>query len=405
MVMSVILNPAEGWAQIGPLKVTIRLTGHNGALQINGDLGPCLCPIYFMERTRITTYATVSNKPSQAMAKLVAEASFLSIKQNTSKADPVVVAIIALVLAGANETNMPSFAESALLVSQQSGWTPEQLGQSNAADIDKLAQQLLPEVDDGWIRLKLNTSEETDLNLIQNELANNLLVRLQSNHDMLHTATPIEKSSPNPISDTFPSLLELSDQQAHIANANNTSSLMDVSKSQKPKSPEFSTSTVEAARSSSPSGTKKGEDVSTTTSLTKSSNYTTRSVPFSQNSQSVGEQPIPMAKASPVLPISVKNNQYTSTKQYSLNITEAIPAPERLRSSISSSLTDTSYKHEQDNVTDEFAHIDSIIPKNMPLQTQISPKIITHKEIELDDFLDEFAARLHLEADLRGIDR
>lgn len=441
MAMSVILNPAEGWAQIGPLQVSIRLTGHNGALQINGDLGPCLHPVSFMERSRITTYASVSNKPSQAMAKLVVEASLQNIKQSANQADPLVVAIIALVLAGANEANMPSFIESALLVSRQSGWTPEQLGQSNAADIDKMAQQLVADADDGWIRLRFNTAEESDLDLIQNELADNLLKRLQPSHDMLHTATPLEKSIPNPIADRSASLFERSEQQPK--SENNTSSLMDESKSRKTKSAEVSTSSVAAAAmrirekegvSSSaddpmeqaipttPAQSDKEmepadhrtmpvADVDMETPDVKDPLFETGDSQFSPNSSSVDEHPVSIAKASPVIPLAGENNQYSSSRHNSPDIAVAIAAPERQTTSISSSLTDIPYEHEHEhehernNATDKFNRFDISIAQHIPSQTQTSAKTMAYMETELDEIMDELTARLHLEADLRGVDR
>lgn len=437
--MPVLLNHSEGIAQIGRLQVGIRLTGHDGSLQVNGDQGPCLSPVSFLERSRIASYATVSRKPSQAMAKLVAEASLLNPKQSTTETDPAVVAIIALVLAGASETDLPSFAESALLVSRQSGWSPEQLGQTNATDIDNLARQLTPEVDDGWVRLKFNASEETDLNLIQNELADNLLIRLQSRHDMLHLAGAVNQPAAGSISNNSQSGIQLAEQQAPVANS--TLDPANESSSKNPGSAENTTSTITAGIAAVGN-----DNLSSATAVTNRESLAVTS-PRSENGMDSGNNSMSSvagaemepsrsgdrleltAGATPVLPVSVKNNHSTSRNHnhsasrnhnHSSSRNHNHPAsrnhnppdtaevmlkPKRLSSSNPTFLADGSHEYISDNSPDKYAQSDKLLTDAITLQSQDSAKTNNHKEIQLDDFLDEFAVQLHLEADLRGIDR
>ncbi len=186
--MSVQLDPAAGIAYIGDHQVPIRLHSATGALQIGGDDGPVVGPLTFHERTRLVAYAAVARTPHQAMGHLVADAARAAATspagETESSADAgertLITAIIAMTLAGANEPDLPAFGEAALLVAQATGWSPAQLAQADAVEVDRLAKLVAPREEDGWTRLLFHEPAATDLAAIHDTLAANLLERLQS---------------------------------------------------------------------------------------------------------------------------------------------------------------------------------------------------------------------------------
>ena len=186
--MSVQLDPAAGIAYIGDHQVPIRLHSATGALQIGGDDGPVVGPLTFHERTRLVAYAAVARTPHLAMGHLVADAARAAAtspaRETESSADAgertLITAIIAMTLAGAHEPDLPAFGEVALLVAQATGWSPAQLAQADAVEVDRLAKLVAPREEDDWTRLLFYEPAATDLATIHDTLAANLLVRLQS---------------------------------------------------------------------------------------------------------------------------------------------------------------------------------------------------------------------------------
>jgi len=173
--MPVRLDPAAGIAHLGPRQVPIRLRGASGALQIGGDDGPVVRSLAFMERTRLAVHAAASHTPHHALGKLIADAALVE----PGTGDERTVAIIAMTLAGATERDLPAYSETALLIAQVAGWSLEQLGQTDAVEVDRLSRLLATTDDDGWTRLLFRPPTETDLATIYQTLAENLLVRLQ----------------------------------------------------------------------------------------------------------------------------------------------------------------------------------------------------------------------------------
>lgn len=448
--MSVILNPFEGVAKIGQLQVSIQLIGQNGALQINGDQGLCLSPISFIERSRIASYAIVSKNPTQAMAKLVTEASLLNPEQSANKTDPVIVSIIAMVLAGANEKNMPSFAESILLVSQNSGWCPDQLGQSNAVDVDKLVLQLVPDSDDGWIHLTFNDTEETDLNLISNELADNLLTRLQSKHDILQKTDQSRNYFATSNSDMLSSHIQLEEQQTAIKKSLSNQKLEIHSDASESK--EYFTSTVDEAggireeKNNIPSLSNEINNRTWIKSIPLKSGLSdknkfsnsyikssveneknealkvngkpveTKTVKLSKNNQSFSSQHKEteldinneISKATTISPVFNKNNLTTSPGKISAT-TSVESRPSFHVTDSASSLSATLYPDNLANATQIYGQFNNTITDSTPLHTPLFPKAVNDEangiDVITDEIMDELAIRLHLEADLRGIDR
>ena len=186
--MSVVFDAAEGYARLGPVDVPIRLNSRDGTLQLEGAGGSIVRPLTFTERTRLITYALMSPNPRQAIGKLVVEAAL----QQIAPADPLILAIIAMALAGGSEADLPSYSETALLLSQTVGWSPAQFGETQALEVDQLVKQVIPKTDNGWTRLVFSDQSGTDLQTIYNRLADNLLSRAQpkglAQHNQLSAA-------------------------------------------------------------------------------------------------------------------------------------------------------------------------------------------------------------------------
>jgi hypothetical protein len=409
---SVILNPAEGWAQLGTQRVSICLVGHDGSLQVNGESGACLTPVSFIERTRLAGYARVSKKPADAIAKLVTEASI----QRSGDTDPSVVAILALVLAGANEEGLPSFTESALIVSQYCGWTLEQLAQSNAVEIDRLASQLLSGTDDGWIRLKFDAAEETDLEKIRVGLANNLLLRFQSDHDTLQTTASIEGSLPH----TETTMLSVDQDQAAVTlpRSHLDSTKVNIAAIRLPEENAGSSSRHIAEeqvpmRVSSPGSrisqvdNKQYERQSFDLPSIVTGN---RPAATSNSSMSPGNTfEVKQSAAAVEVPIqdayTGSINQHFTVLRHDTNNNANVSAHSVPANPARSAFGPVSTAQLLDDTTAHNTQPNSLLAENIPLQAPISPQQTRQNAADLDDLLDEVAAQLHLEADLRGIDR
>ncbi|MCP4992268.1 MAG: hypothetical protein GY934_00570 [Gammaproteobacteria bacterium] len=385
-----------------------------------------------MERSRLASYASVSRKPAPALAKLLTEASLLSTKQDTSETDPLILSIIALELAGGSEDITLSYAETAVLVSQQSGWTPELLGESNAMDVDRLAQQLVPDEEDGWIRLRFNSSEETDLNLIRDKLANKLLMRLQPSQRQLQPTPAVVKSAKDSLSDTAQSHDPLPAQPTKTVDYR--SGLLDEPEVTKTKATGSSGSAFKPAairleegkvRSSGDGvskdnpGTVSGSTrellsagrssrpvapAQTVTSQVVEKGYGISKSYFSQKRQPLAEQNSAIGRGPVGIPASAKTNPPTSIRDFSPDVMTGVGDTERLAAPLPSPSPATSNSLTPGDADDIIAHLNNIKTENT-LQPQVPLESSMHKKNVLSDFLDEFAARLHFEADLRGIDR
>ncbi len=182
--MATILDPAAGVAQLGSRRIPIRLTGRGGALQVGGDAGPTVRPLAFFERSRLVAHAAAAADPARAAARLIAEAAL----EQPGDADPSIVAAIALALAGAEAADLPSFGEAALLLARAAGWTPSQLAEMEARAVDHLAGLLAPpvEAESGWTRIVFAppppaaAGDPGEVAAICDRLAENLLGRLRA---------------------------------------------------------------------------------------------------------------------------------------------------------------------------------------------------------------------------------
>lgn len=179
---SVILDPAAGYALLGATRLSLHLNAPDGTLQINGDTGPILRPLNFLERSRLVAYAAASRSPCEALGSLIGKAALT----RAGAAEPLIVAIVAMTMAGGSETDLPSYPEVMLMFSRTTGWTPDQLDGTEAREVDQMVRLLVPAEasDDGWTRLILapdpgpaDLASDGDLKALHDRLATNLLQR------------------------------------------------------------------------------------------------------------------------------------------------------------------------------------------------------------------------------------
>ncbi len=428
--MSIHLDPAAGIATIGEHQVPIRLYGAAGALQIGGDDGPVLGPLTFSERTRLVAYAAAARTPQRAVGQLIADAARSAVglpasqQERRAHADPseLITAIIAMTLAGANEPELPAFGEAALLVAQATGWSPAQLAQADAVEVDRLAKLIAPSEDDGWTRLVFHKAAETDLVAIHDMLAANLLVRLQPTGVMQQ---PSQSTSPTAVGssrDDSPSLAAPGAPAADLSAASASPSALltqpGVTSSGSP-SGNLETAMDEAVAGQSPG----------TTALPSLSRERL-SAPLVTAHQPTLPSAAPalrprftyrlrsdrrvLAPPAPSYQQPVPTPDTAPLQSTAVTATPAAPTWPVSNPSRSAWLAGEAHPHALPSPTLDTlvgAAVGAHVPGSE--QRQADPAAGGQQEavarpvspVVLQDLIDELAARLHLEADLRGIDR
>ena len=173
--MQVIFDLHLGEAQVGGIRVPIAEVGHEGQIQVNGEDGPVLRPISFGERMRAVRNAQAAGDPVETLSVEILRLATVS----AGTADHEVVQIIALKLAGAG-TQAPLFHETISLVANATGWTPAQLYDAQAVEIDWLAINLAdPQLKSTWNRLLMPSEESGMLATFKVAFASGLFRRLQ----------------------------------------------------------------------------------------------------------------------------------------------------------------------------------------------------------------------------------
>jgi hypothetical protein len=159
------LRLSEGRARLGRTSVEVALADEPGALRIGGADGMVLRPLSFGERDRLVRYAAAAPQPLAELATLVTAASRES---ETEVLEAAIVDCLALHLAGAKSGGF-GFAAEASLLARALGWSPRQIAEAEASEIDALAVQwrgaeAADEAaggrDDGWTRVVLTTTPD-----------------------------------------------------------------------------------------------------------------------------------------------------------------------------------------------------------------------------------------------------
>lgn len=172
--MRAVFDALRGEALIGNLQIRIADAGPNGELRVGGESGPILRPISFGQRQQIAARAVPALQPVDAVAAGVLQAATVE----TGSAEPALLEIIALALAGADQPGT-SFAETAQQLTRATGWQLMEILDAPAAEVDRLAHSLAPSADDGWTRIQFGSTDPSDEALaIRKEYAENLLQRV-----------------------------------------------------------------------------------------------------------------------------------------------------------------------------------------------------------------------------------
>ncbi|WOD39716.1 hypothetical protein [Nodosilinea sp. E11] len=180
----VSLEPLQGLARLGTMTVAIAPAGPQGQLQVGGETGPVVRPLTLGERNRLVWEAMASPQPKPTLwagLRSLGTTSFRT--KDPEPMDACVLDVIALALAGGLWESAPQFDRTVMLVARETGWSPQQLAEAIALEVDQLALSLEASLsapaasDTGWKRLVLLSPEESDLDYIREQLANNLLRR------------------------------------------------------------------------------------------------------------------------------------------------------------------------------------------------------------------------------------
>ncbi len=173
--MPVILDPHRGEALLAGRKVPLLVAGNKGELQIFGSDGPVLHPLTFGERMRAVRQACATTQPQDVLAASILHAATIA----PGAGDYLVLEIIALKLAGGG-LFAPPLHECVTLVTQATGWTPAQLYEAEAVEVDQLAAQLDRQMNHSeWNQLLIFNHAEEDLHAIRASLADSLLRRAE----------------------------------------------------------------------------------------------------------------------------------------------------------------------------------------------------------------------------------
>jgi hypothetical protein len=171
------LDPAAGCAFIGNDRVPLSDWGRDGALQVGGERGPVLRAPRFGQRSRVAWRALASADPRTALARGMLQAAL----ERDGDADPLVLEIIALALAGADNTG-GSFTETALLVARATGTAIGALDDLDAVEVDRLAVHLTPAASNEWrtfVLGELDAASDIETRTIRDTLADRLLRRAE----------------------------------------------------------------------------------------------------------------------------------------------------------------------------------------------------------------------------------
>lgn len=173
----IVIDSLRGEARLGEISVPITDAGSSGELQIGGRQGTVLRPLTFGERSRVVARAALSSQPVEGICAGILQMA--TVQQGTSDQSipGVMQEILALVLAGADQEQAPSFAETTLLVAYATGWSPAQLAEAQAVEVDRLAIHLGNRQGAGWSRIRLTSESVDPLTIIRTDLANTLIRR------------------------------------------------------------------------------------------------------------------------------------------------------------------------------------------------------------------------------------
>jgi hypothetical protein len=188
------LDPAAGFAFIGSDRVPLSDWGRDGALQIGGERGPLLRAPRFGQRSRVAWRALASTDPRTALARGMLHAAL----ERDGDADPLILEIIALALAGADNTG-GSFTETALLVARASGTDIGALDGLDAVEVDRLAVHLTPAASNEWqtfVLGELEAASATGTRTIRDTLADRLLRRADPTRVEEGVATRVHSAAP-----------------------------------------------------------------------------------------------------------------------------------------------------------------------------------------------------------------
>jgi hypothetical protein len=171
------LEPHRGELVLGEMVVPVADAGPRGELRVGGPQGPVLRPVAFGERTRVVARAASSSAPRDGVAAALLRCATVE----DGQLDRVVAEIAALLLAGAGDDG-PPFSVTLLRVAQGSGWTPAQIAEAEAVEIDRLAAALgnPAATADEWNRLVLVAEPARAFDDLRDELADTLLARIET---------------------------------------------------------------------------------------------------------------------------------------------------------------------------------------------------------------------------------
>ncbi|MFL7792785.1 MAG: hypothetical protein AB8I69_11645, partial [Anaerolineae bacterium] len=200
----VVIDSLRGEALLGETVVAIADAGSSGELQVGGVRGPILRPLTFGERTRAVSRAALSPLPRENVCAGILDMATVQ----PGAANRAIQEILALILAGGDQEQAPSFAETVLLVARGTGWGPAQLADTPAAEIDRIAIHLGGrQRESSWNRLLLASSPADELASIRDDLADDLLKRVdiapqaaEAGRDLAKTETfehPIHSTDPS----------------------------------------------------------------------------------------------------------------------------------------------------------------------------------------------------------------
>jgi hypothetical protein len=189
MRLAVRIEAQQGELVLGDTRVPVADAGTRGELRIGGADGPVLRPVRFGERTRAAVWAASSAMPRDNLcAALVRAATVVE-----GVLDPTLRELAVLALAGAGEPH-PPYSQTVLRLAQAAGWSPAQIAEAEAAEVDRLTAALTETsagaagettaeaiteatTDGGWQRL---VWEPEPLLGLRDELADRLLTRVVS---------------------------------------------------------------------------------------------------------------------------------------------------------------------------------------------------------------------------------
>ncbi len=214
------VRPGEGIARIAGRSIPIAVEG--AGLRLLESPGLALRPLRFGERARLTrAFAAdgpagpVGRDPRTALAEAVLRAA--ADEAPVPPALALVASILALHLAGA-DSGAPGFAEEAGVLGRRVGWSPRELADADAAEVDALAvaygeaeREAGAVADsDGWISLALDgptgaararIPDLQSLEEVRDDLAGDLLRRARAIPDLTVVPAAVprpEASSPAP---------------------------------------------------------------------------------------------------------------------------------------------------------------------------------------------------------------